>query len=181
MKSLNEYIAELNTTYTFRVKMAKQDPSKMMEQIKSALETYELVSVTKPKSMPVMEHQEFPKWGACECWQFDVEVAYPTTTVQIEQILRERAGMSPEYVCVQTKDTAELTQAAEEAGKGHEGALLTDDSIMVDPGAQELVGQTRIDSMLKDLQKHSVPVAEKTAAGKTTNDVPQGTTSPIGS
>ena len=46
MKSLNEYIADLNTTYTFRVKMAKQDPSKMMEQIKSALETYELVSVT---------------------------------------------------------------------------------------------------------------------------------------
>ena len=89
--------------------------------------------------------------------------------------------MSPEYVCVQTKDTAELTQAAEEAGKGHEGALLTDDSIMVNPGAQELVGQTRIDSMLKDLQKHSVPVAEKTAAGKTTNDVPQGTTSPMGS
>jgi hypothetical protein len=74
-----------------------------------------------------------------------------------------------------------LTQAAEEAGKGHEGALLTDDSIMVNPGAQELVGQTRIDSMLKDLQKHSVPVAEKTAAGKTTNDVPQGTTSPMGS
>jgi len=35
--------------------------------------------------------------------------------------------------------------------------------------------------MLKDLQKHSVPVAEKTAAGKTTNDVPQGTTSPMGS
>ena len=75
MKSLTEYIAALNNTYTFRVKVANKNPTKFMEQIKSALDAYELISISKPKSMPVMEHQEFPKQGACECWQFDVELA----------------------------------------------------------------------------------------------------------
>jgi hypothetical protein len=181
MKSLTEYIAALNNTYTFRVKVANKNPTKFMEQIKNALDTYELISVSKPKSLPVMEHQEFPQQGACECWQFDVEVAYPTTTVQIGQLLRERANMTPDWVCVQTKDQAEQFATAEAYGKDHKGALLSDATLKDAPGAQELVGQKRITSMLKELQKHSVPVAEKTAAGKTTNDVPQGTTSPMGS
>ena len=181
MKNLHEYIAERNKTYHFKVKCAKNDPGKMMEQIKNALDAYELVSVSKPKSMPVAEHVEFPKAGPCECWQFDVEVAYPATTVQIGQLLRERAGMSADWCSVYTKDTAEQTEAAEAHGKDHEGALLTDENLKDEPGAQELVGEKRTSGLLKELQKNSVKVAEKTAKGKTTNDVPQGTQSPMGS
>ena len=149
MKSLTEYIAALNNTYTFRVKVANKNPTKFMEQIKSALDAYELISINK----------------------------------QDGNFIRvfKRADMTPDWVCVQTKDQAEQFATAEAYGKDHEGALLTDDTLKDAPGAQELVGEKRITSMLKDLQKHSVPVAEKTAAGKTTNDVPQGTTSPVGS
>lgn len=181
MKSLHDYIAERNTTYNFKVKCAKKNPSDVMEQIKNALDTYELVSISKPKSMPVAEHVEFPKAGPCECWQFDVEVAYPVTSVQIGQILRERAGLSPDMCSVHTKDTAEQTEAAEAHGKDHEGALLTDENLKDEPGAQELVGEKRTTSLLKELEKNSVKVSEKTAKGKTTNDLPEGTKSPVGS
>lgn len=181
MKSLHDYIAERNTTYNFKVKCAKKNPSDVMEQIKNALDAYELVSISKPKSMPVAEHVEFPKAGACECWQFDVEVAYPVTSVQIGQILRERAGLSPDMCSVHSKDTAEQTEAAEAHGKDHKGALLTDENLKDEPGAQDLVGEKRTTSLLKELEKNSVKVAEKTAKGKTTNDLPEGTKSPVGS
>ena len=59
MKNLHEYIAERNKTYHFKVKCAKNDPSKMMEQIKNALDAYELVSVSKPKSIQAYRHYIF--------------------------------------------------------------------------------------------------------------------------
>jgi hypothetical protein len=195
MKSLHAYIAERNTNYEFRIKVAKQNPKDIMEEIKNALDAYELVSVTAPKSLPVMEHREFPKWGACECWQFEATVAYPTTAVQIAQLLRERTGMQAEWVCVYGKQQADQNDAFEAYGKDHTGALLLDGELKDVAGAQDLVGDRRKDSMLKELEQHS-PVmsalksndelvktraAEKTPKAATTNQIPQGDKSPVGS
>jgi hypothetical protein len=195
MKSLHAYIAERNTNYEFRIKVAKQNPKDIMEEIKNALDAYELVSVTTPKSLPVMEHREFPKWGACECWQFEATVAYPTTSVQIAQLLRERTGMRAEWVCVYGKQQAEQNDYAEAYGKDHTGALLLDNELKDVPGAQELVGDKRRDSMLKELDTQSPKMValesnpeltstratERTKAAATTNQIPQGVKSPVGS
>ena len=195
MKSLHAYIAERNTNYEFRIKVAKQNPKDIMEEIKNALDAYELVSVTAPKSLPVMEHREFPKWGACECWQFEATVAYPTTSVQIAQLLRERTGMQAEWVCVYGKQQAEQNDYAEAYGKDHEGALLLDGELKDVAGAQDLVGNRRKDSMLKELDAQSPKMTalksneelvktrstERTKAAQTTNQIPQGVKSPVGS
>jgi hypothetical protein len=195
MKSLHAYIAERNTTYSFRIKVAKQNPGEIMEEIKNALDAYELVSVTNPKSMPVQEHREFPKWGACECWQFEAEVAYPTTSVQIAQLLKERTGMLAEWVCVYGKQQADDNDAFEAYGKDHTGSLLLDNELKDAPGGQELVGDKRKDSLLKELDTKppkmvalesnpeltSTRATERTKAAQTTNQLPQGTKSPVGS
>lgn len=195
MKSLHAYIAERNTNYEFRIKVAKQNPKDIMEEIKNALDAYELVSITVPKSLPVMEHREFPKWGACECWQFEATVAYPTTPVQIAQLLRERTGMQAEWVCVYGKQQADDNDAFEAYGKDHTGALLLDGELEDVPGAQDLVGDKRRDSMLKELDTQSPKMValesnpeltstratEKTKAAQTTNQIPQGVKSPVGS
>ena len=193
MKSLHAYISERNTNYEFRIKVAKQNPKDVMEEIKNALNAYELVSITTPKSLPVMEHREFPKWGACECWQFEAAVAYPTTPAQIAQLLRERTGMQAEWVCVSGKQQADDNDAFEAYGKDHTGALLLDGELKDVPGAQDLVGDKRRDSMLKELDAQSPKMmgfkepaltatraSEKTKAAQTTNQIPQGTTSPVG-
>lgn len=186
MKSLHEYIAERNKNYSFRIKIAKQNPKEVMEEIKHALDAYELISVTNPTSLPVMEHREFPKWGACECWQFEATVAYPTTSVQIAQLLRERTGMLADWVCVYNKEQADDNDAFEAYGKDHEGALLTQHDLKDVPGAQELVGDKRAqglkNSLLKELDdKITESEGEKTKAAQTTNQLPQGTKSPVGS
>jgi hypothetical protein len=190
MKSLHEYIASRNQPYEFRIKLAKINPKgEVMERIKNALDAYELVTVTPAKSLPIQEHREFPKWGACECWQFEATVNYPTTSVQITQLIRERAGINPEWVCVYGKQQADDNDAFEAYGKDHEGALLLDHELKDVAGAQELVGEKRKDSMLKELDaqspklmgfKNNDPVAEKTKTAQTTNSLPQGTTSPVG-
>jgi hypothetical protein len=194
MKSLHEYIASRNQPYEFRIKVAKQNPNDIMEEIKNALDAYELVSVTKAKSLPVMEHKEFPKWGSCECWQFEATVNYPTTPVQIAQLLRERTGMNADWVCVYGKQQAEQNDYAEAYGKDHEGALLLDGELKDIAGAQELVGDKRRDSMLKELDAQSPRLTalksndelvktrakERTKPAATTNQIPQGNTSPLG-
>jgi hypothetical protein len=195
MKSLHDYIAERNSNYAFRIKVAKHDPKDVMEEIKNALNAYELVDITAPKSLPVQEHREFPKWGPCECWQFEATVAYPTTQVQIAQLLKERTGMQAEWVCVYGKQQADDNDAFEAYGKDHTGSLLLDNELRDVPGAQDLVGDKRKDSLLKELEKQSPKMValesdadlvsmrstERTRPAATTNQVPQGTRSPVGS
>ena len=97
MKSFQTYIFELNKTYEFRVKMGMHDPQSMLEEIKQALNTYQLESISAIKSLPIQEHREFPQWGGpCEAYQFEVKVAYPCTTVQIRQTIKERAQINPD-------------------------------------------------------------------------------------
>ena len=151
MKNLHDYIAERNSNYSFRIKVAKQNPKDIMEEIKNALDAYELVDITTPKSLPVQEHREFPKWGPCECWQFEATVSYPTTGVQIAQLLKERTGMQAEWVCVYGKQQADDNDAFEAYGKDHEGSLLLDSELKDVAGAQDLVGNRRKDSLLKEL------------------------------
>lgn len=186
MKNLHAYIAERNTNYDFRIKVAKQNPKEVMEEIKRALNAYELVSISQPKSLPVQEHREFPKHGACECWQFEATVAYPTTPPQIAQLLKERTGMNAEWVCVYGKQQADDNDAFESYGKDHTGALLTDSNLKDVAGAQELVGEKRIaglkSSLIKELDtKITEAEGEKTKKANTTNQLPQGTMSPVGS
>jgi hypothetical protein len=195
MKNLHDYIAERNSNYSFRIKVAKQNPKDIMEEIKNALDAYELVDITTPKSLPVQEHREFPKWGPCECWQFEATVSYPTTQVQIAQLLKERTGMQAEWVCVYGKQQADDNDAFEAYGKDHEGSLLLDSELKDMPGGQDLVGDRRKNSMLKELEKQSPKMvalesdaelvsaraSERTKAAQTTNQLPQGTKSPVGS
>ena len=195
MKNLHDYIAERNSNYSFRIKVAKQNPKDVMEEIKNALDAYELVDITTPKSLPVQEHREFPKWGPCECWQFEATVAYPTTQVQIAQLLKERTGMQAEWVCVYGKQQADDNDTFEAYGKDHEGSLLLDSELKDMPGGQDLVGDRRKNSMLKELEKQSPKMvalesdaelvstraSERTKAAQTTNQLPQGSKSPVGS
>ena len=195
MKSLHDYIAERNSNYSFRIKVAKQNPKDIMEEIKNALDAYQLVDITAPKSMPVQEHREFPKWGPCECWQFEATVAYPVTSPQIYQLLRERTGMQAEWVCVYGKQQADDNDAFEAYGKDHEGALLLDNELKDVPGAQDLVADKRKDSLLKELDQQSPKMValesdaelvstrakERTPNAQTTNQLPQGSKSPVGS
>jgi hypothetical protein len=183
MKPFQSYIFELNKPYEFRIKIATVNPKgEVMDKIKHALETFQLESVSPVKSLPIMEHVEFPQWGPCECWQFDVKVVYPTTSIQIRQMIKERAHLNPDWLCVRNLNEAEFTDEAEAYGKDSTGALLDKEELTAAPGGQELAGQIRIGSLLKELESRKQEFA---ATGDTAGAmVPAdgiGTKSPVGS
>jgi hypothetical protein len=193
MKAFQSYIFEINKPYEFRIKMATIDPKTVMEQIKNALNTWQLESISAVKSLPIQEHREFPQWGPCECWTFDIKVAYPTNTVQIRQTIKERAQLNPDWICVRNLHEAEDTDEAEAPNAdAAKGPLLDQEDMGGSKEGQSMVGQVRIGSLLKELESRQFEIAgtdtnkdqvfEPSAKkGKTTNELAQGNTDPVGS
>ena len=191
MKPFQGYIYELSRPYEFRVKMATIDPKSVMEDIKNALNAWQLESVSAVKSLPIQEHREFPQWGPCECWTFDVKVAYPTNNVQIRQALKERARLNPDWIVVRNLHEAEYTDEAEAPNAdAAKGALLQQEDLGGSTEGQSLVGQNRIGSLLKELESRKYDIAgtdttvggdKQSSYGKTTNQIAQGNVDPVGS
>ena len=183
MKPFQQYIYELNKPSEFRIKLAGINPTgAVMDSIKNALEAYQLESVSAVKSLPIQEHREFPQWGGpCEAYQFDVKLAYPTTSISVRQLIKERAQINVDWICVRNLNEAEYTDEAEARGKDHEGALLDEEELKADEGGQDLAGQVRIGSLLKELESRKFDFAQNSnEAGKTTDAEPMGDTSPVG-
>jgi hypothetical protein len=182
MKPFQTYIFELNKPSEFRIKLAGINPAgDVMEKIKNALDAYQLESVSTVKSLPIQEHREFPRWGGpCEAYQFDVKLAYPTTNIAVRQLIKERAGINVDWISVRNLNESIDTEEAEARGQDHEGALLDENELKDEPGAQELAGQSRIGSLLKELESRKFEFAaegEKTGVMSTENT---GDTSPVG-
>lgn len=186
MKPFTQYLYHTQKVYEFRIKLAEIELSEdNMARIRNALEAYGVESMGKPKRLPIQEHTDFPKLGPCQCHIVDVSLKYPTTTDQLTHIVAERALLAKGSVCVYTKDAHDQIVAAEEHGKQDDGALLDRPELEDEAGAQALVGQARVGSFLKELEKNKVSkfeIAGKEKADGTTSDsLPQGNVSPVGS
>ena len=159
MKPFQSYVFELNRPHEFRIKLAgPMPPDSLMRKIKMALETFQLESISNVKSLPIQEHQEFPQWGgACECWQFDIKVTYPATTIGIMQTLKERAQLNPGWMHVRNLLEVEFTEEAEMRGvlNPNTEAVLDKTELEDVKGAQELVGAGRVKSLIAELEKHT--------------------------
>ena len=184
MKPFTQYFYHTQKVYEFRIKLAEVEMTEdNLAKIKNALDTYGVESMGKPKRLPIQEHVEFPKMGPCECHVIEVALKYPTTTDQLRQVVAERAMVSHGSVCVYTKAQDDVKTSAEQ--EPMEGDILTDLELKDEPGAQELVGQKRVGSFLKELEKAKVSKFEiagkEKADGTTTDSLPQGNVSPVGS
>lgn len=185
MKPYTQYLYHTQKTYEFRIKLADVEMTEEnLARIKNALEAYCVESMGKPKRLPIQEHTDFPKLGPCECHIIDIGLKYPTTTEQLTHIVAERALLDKGRVCVYTKEQHEQVVAAE-ADPIDGGALLTNPELKDEPNAQELVGQARVVSFIKELTKNKeskFEIAGKEKADPTSTDsLPQGTKSPVGS
>ena len=172
MKAFQTYIAELNTPYKFRVKIAGVNPAgKVLDHIKNALDTYQLESISNPKSLPIQEHRDFPKMGPCECYLLEVTVNYPVTPAQLRSIIAARGLLNEECVCVYNEDTMAQEEAVQERIDG-QGPVLTHDYKTEPQG--DIAGQPRVDSLIKELSSRTYEFAAKPEAKpKTSIQLPQ--------
>jgi hypothetical protein len=187
MKSLSAYFHETNKLYEFRIKMAHVEPKgEVLEKIKNALNAFQVESVSPAKRLPITEHWEFANEGACECYVIDVSVRYPTISGQLRQLIGERAGINPNWVSVKTMTEAlndDLSFSQADENEARKQPLIGDDSLD-SPSGQEQVGTPRLTSLFKELsantRKFEIQGTDNEyASGKTTNEIPQNTTSTI--
>lgn len=171
----------MNKVYEFSIKLAGIDCDKDQQAaMKAALEAYAVESFGSVKRIPIQEHADFPGCGPMECCMIDVAVRYPVVTDQIAQVISEKLRMSRKHVCVRTKGQAEMAEQKIDHKKAKDGSVLTNPDLESQPGGQELVGQSRRDSMLKELESRKYEFAAKPETVKSV-DMPVNNTSPVGS
>jgi hypothetical protein len=194
-QSFQNYFYNSHKLYEFRVKLANCDCNKdLQEAIKNALDAYEVETMTAPKRLPIQEHRDFGKMGACEVHHIDVALNYPVIAEQVRQLIINRAGVASDKVCVYTLNQALQEEQVEATivAQGDGGPIIENPELAtVDQG--DIAGQKRVDSLLKELSKtklssaYEVNGTDQTIGGdknpsyaKTTNDVAIGNYSPVG-
>jgi hypothetical protein len=192
MKTFKKYLTEHKRTYGFRVKIADYEiNSEALDLIKQGLSGYSVISVTKPKRTPVGRCVEFYKLGPVSREIFDAETAYPAIPPQIQQGIHNATGIPLTHIYVVTpeQDTDDdlIVRKSDQP-------LLLSPLEQEDSDAQNHVGQKRVDSFLKELEKSRGSMTQYKGvndavlakdspvegAAKTSSSSPQNTTSPIG-
>ena len=184
MKNFQQYLAESERTYNYRIKIVGDVAPDFVKQLEERLKQFDIVKISRPKSTPVqLQPADFPKHSNDSVTSMDVEFRYPAIEPQIKEIAQllmldpnriimlttpHEEGMDSERerVAAQNKDLLDTDYPADTA---EQKALIADYSAPYDEHA-----------VLKNTYRSDFTVAGgKTPPAKTTNDFPMGNTSPM--
>jgi hypothetical protein len=189
MKNFITYLTESQKTYEFRIKFANIDPNENLEQLKTVLEAYALESLSTPKRLPIQESDiDFPSMRNCQVYLMDAVLKYPCNDAQLRAIIAERAGVPQANLFVVPKNHPEEQRRWNEDGTSDIKEYVKGESVLDKPyednpeATKAGKAYASFNSILKELSEAKVEIAgDNTPAAKTTNDLPQGTKSPVGS
>ena len=117
MKSFKSYLVENEHTYKFRLKIAEMLDDERMDALESALEKYEVSSISKPKKTPIQEHpMDFQTLNNAEVFIMDAELKYPVTAHQLYEYITQTIGVPASHLVIINSDHPEEI-AREEAIK----------------------------------------------------------------
>lgn len=184
MKSFVEYLIESIKTYEFRIKIAGEVTDEHMERIENHMEKFGLESISKPKRTPIQEHPA----GFAESVKntqvniIELETNYPATPQTISAMLGDICELPESHIVVVNRNDPE--EIAREEGESAEGKEY--EPLLINDYHKEKLDPTYGDeynaSFLKELQTRKYETSgKKTPKAKTTNDLPVGKTSAIGS
>jgi hypothetical protein len=190
MKNFLNYLEQSQKTYEFRIKIANTDPAEKLTMLESALNAYGLESLSKPKRLPLKESDvDFPNHGTVELYLMDAVLTYPCNEYQLRTIIAERAGIAQANIVVVPKNHPEEQRRwneddASDINEYKKGEAVLDKPYEDNPEAKKAGdAYASFNSILKELTEIKLAEAEggKTPEAKTTNDLPTGDKSPVGS
>lgn len=163
MKPYSKYFAETKPIYEFVVRIAGCDfTSEMKSKMASALSMYVVESASTTRRLPIREHAEFVGLGPCEVYMIDIAVRYPVISDQIRQVVAECLSISARQVVVRTKLQEANHEPIAKPKQAKDGSVLNNPELE-SSSAQNLVGNQRIESMLKELETRRYEIAGLTA------------------
>jgi hypothetical protein len=185
MKNFQEYLAESQRTYNYRIKIVGDVAPDFVKMLEEKLKQFDPVKISTVKKTPIQaKPADFPAAANESVASMDVEFRYPAIEPQIQQ-LAQLLGLNPNRIRLLT--TAYEDSMAEEKDKIEEQNkdLLTDTDYPAPDAEQKALSKDYSadpyqHAVLKNAYRSEFTVAGgKTPPAETTNDLPMGTTSPM--
>ena len=185
MKNFQQYLAESERTYNYRIKIVGEVDSNWIKQLEEKCRQFDIVNWGATKTTPVqLKPADFPKHSNDSVTSMDVEFRYPAIEPQIKQ-LAQLLFLDPNRIIMLTTPHEESMDVERVRIEDENKNLLTD-TTFPEPNAEQKALSKDYSApydqhaVLKNTYRSDFTVAGgKTPPAKTTNDIPTGTTSPM--
>ena len=162
MKSFRSYLVESEQTYKFRIKMAEKCDDETMDAMETALQKYDMKSISKPKKTPIQEHpMDFQTLNNAEVFIMDTELQYPVTAHQLYEYISQVVGVPASHLVIINQDNPEeiaREEALKEEGEEYETLLGSD---YKEEKQDPTFGDAYNENMLKSLETRKYEFAGK--------------------
>lgn len=185
MKPFAKYLAESERTYDYRIKMCGRIPDDLVRQLKAKLQQFDPTTLGDVKVTPIQKIlTDFPNHKNDAVSMFDVSFRYPAIEPQIKQ-LWQLLGGDPNLIVMSTRAyTDDMVDEVERIDAENKDLLANPDYPAPDKKQRDLKKDYSAEPhdhvVLKNAYRSDFTVAGgPTPAAKTTNEIPQGTRSPM--
>jgi hypothetical protein len=126
MKNFQQYLAESERTYNYRIKIVGDVAPDFIKALEEKCKQFDIVSFGRPKTTPVqMKPADFPKHSNDSVTSIDVEFRYPAIEPQIKQ-LAQLLFLDPNRIIMLTTPHEEGMDAERKKIEDQNKDLLTD-------------------------------------------------------
>jgi hypothetical protein len=185
MKNFQEYLAESQRTYNYRVKIVGDVEPAFLKALEEKLKQFDPVKVSAVKKTPIqLKPADFPAHANESVSSMDCEFRYPAIEPQIQQIAR-LLGLDENRIRLLTTSYEDSMVDEKEKIEDQNKDLLTDTDYPAPDAEQKALSKDYSapydqHAVLKNAYRSEFTVAGgKTPPAKTTNDLPMGTSSPM--
>jgi len=185
MKKFQEYLAESERTYNYRIKIVGEITSDFVKQLEEKLKQFDPVKISRPKTTPVqLKPADFPKHANDSVTSIDVQFRYPAIEPQIKQ-LAQLLFVDPNRVIMLTTPHEDSLDIERKKIEDQNKDLLKDTDYPAPDAEQKALSQDYSTgpydhAVLKNAYRSDFTIAGgRTPPAKTTNDLPMDNTSPM--
>jgi hypothetical protein len=185
MKNFQQYLAESERTYNYRIKIVGDVAPDFIKQLEERLKQFEVVKISKPRTTPVqLAPADFPKHSNDSVTSMDVEFRYPAIEPQIKEIA-QLLFLDPNRIIMLTVPHEDGMDSEREKVAAENKNLLTDTDYPAPDAEQKALKKDysapyNQHAVLKNAYRSDFTVAGgKTPPARTTNDLPMDNTSPM--
>jgi len=185
MKTFHQYIVESERTYNYRIKILGDVPAGFVKNLEEKMAQFDVVSMSRPKTTPVQKLiKDFPGEENQSMTFVDVNFRYPAIEPQIKQ-LAQLLGFDPNHIAMQTREYDEGISKEISNIEAQNKDLLANTDYPAPTAEQRALKKDYSigpydHAVLKNAYRSDFTVAGgKTPPAKTTNEIPQGTKSPM--
>lgn len=185
MKNFQEYLAESQRTYNYRIKIVGDVEPGFVKALEEKLKQFDPVKISSVKKTPIqLKPADFPAHANESVNSMECEFRYPAIEPQIQQIAR-LLGLDENRIRLLTSAHEESLDVEREKIADENKDLLTDTDYPAPDAEQKALSKDYAapydqHAVLKNAYRSEFTVAGgKTPPAKTTNDLPMGNNSPM--